>query len=154
MTLTLYTTSSERERMGKTLTQQVQVTGTLRGQDNGNKRSPTITVEANASNRATILACNYAYISEYDRYYFIGPMKPVTDKLIEIPLTCDVLETFKTGISNNMMILDRTELYNSQYVVDNSRAAENFPMVLTRSFSAGFNSPHYYLTVASSIEGS
>lgn len=152
MTLTLYTTSSEKNRIGKALNQQIQITGTLRASDRGNMRNPVITVETTASNNATVLSCNYAYITEFGKYYFIGDKRTVSDKLVELPLTCDVLESFSASILNTKAVIARSEGYNSPYLNDISRPIYNWPAVLTKTFSTGFDSPHYYLTVASSVE--
>ena len=146
MTLTLYTTSSEKNRIGKTLTQQAQKTGVLRPSDNGNLRTPVITVEYSA----TVLSCNYAHISEYNRYYFIVNKTPISNDRIELQLKCDVLESFKNEIKNNEMLIDRSEYNTNTFLVDNSRPVFNYPMVLTKNFSTGFDSFKYYLTVASS----
>lgn len=154
MTLTLYTTSSERNRIGKSLVQQIQITGTLRAGDSGNMINPTITIESTAANISTVLSCNYAYITEYNRYYFIGDKKTVSDKLVELPLECDVLESFKTSILENDVLVGRSEQNTSDYISDGQRPLYNFPMVLTKEFPYGMNSLHFYLTVATSYEGS
>lgn len=150
MTINLYTTSSEKNRINKTVTLVHTLTGALL--DDCTVENPTITIEM-TDNQSSILGCNYAYITEFDRYYFIEDKAVNDDNFVTIQLKVDVLMSYATAIMNTEMLIERSELYNSPYVTDNQKMAENFPMVLTRSFSGGFNSPHFYLTVASSVEG-
>lgn len=151
MTIILYTTASEENRINKVLTTVTTLTGTLR--EDTNVENPYITIDM-TNTQTDILKCNYAYITEFGRYYFIIDKKIINNNFIELQLRVDVLKTYATEILNNEVLIERSEFYNEPYIVDNQRMAYNFPMVLTKKFSTGFDSPHYYLTVASSVEGS
>lgn len=41
---------------------------------------------------------NYAHITELDRYYLVTDARRVNNKLIQLDLHCDVLETYKADI--------------------------------------------------------
>lgn len=45
--------------------------------------------------------CNYCYIEEFKRYYFIRSVESVTKTVWKLYLDCDVLESFKTDILNS-----------------------------------------------------
>lgn len=44
--------------------------------------------------------CNYCWIEEFDRFYFIRNVRNITTTIWELVLECDVLETFKKDILN------------------------------------------------------
>lgn len=156
MTITFYTTASPVNKITKSLSTGVSVTGTLR--NSTEIESPTIigldisTIPA--ADRSNVINANYVYIAEFNRYYFITNQHKRSDKLIDFDLQVDVLYTYATQILNQNCLIERSQFYGSQYINDSLKPVYNFPMVLTKAFSSGFDSFHYYLTVASSVEGS
>ena len=46
--------------------------------------------------------CNYCWIEEFDRFYFIRNVRNITNNIWELVLECDVLETFKNDILNGV----------------------------------------------------
>jgi len=46
--------------------------------------------------------CNYCWIEEFDRFYFIRNVRNITTNIWELVLECDVLETFKNDILNGV----------------------------------------------------
>ena len=48
---------------------------------------------------------NYAYIDEFDRYYFISDIETVGESLFNFYLECDVLETYKEDILSGTGLL-------------------------------------------------
>lgn len=62
---------------------------------------------------------NYAYISEWERYYFIDPknVEVIGENRYQIMLSCDSLTTFADQIIGVPCIIDRTENYGgSRYI--------------------------------------
>ena len=62
---------------------------------------------------------NYAYISEWGRYYFIDPknVEVIGENRYQIRLSCDSLTTFADQIIGVPCIIDRTESYGgSRYI--------------------------------------
>lgn len=58
---------------------------------------------------------NYAYISDFGRYYFISDVTVVRGMLWEFSLTCDVLATYKTVIgAHSAYILRSAHSYNGK----------------------------------------
>ena len=151
MTINLYTTKSEKNRINKTTTLISSLSGTLK--DDCQVENPTITIDM-TNVQSSILSCNYAYIPDFNRHYFIEDKAVDNNNFVTIQLRVDVLMTYASTILNTPMLIERSQYYNSQYIVDNQKMAENFPMVLTKTFSTGFDSPKFYLTVASYTEGS
>lgn len=102
MNITLYVNNSEKNKIGKNLTNDFSLSGTLR--DVTNIINPVILIELNE-----IGNYNYCYISSFKRYYFITDITVIRTGLFAISLTVDVLESFKTDIKNLSVILLNTQ---------------------------------------------
>lgn len=102
MDITLYVNNSEKNKIGKNLTNDFSLSGTLR--DATSIINPIILVELNE-----IANYNYCYISNFKRYYFITDITVIRTGLYAISLSVDVLESFKSDIKNLSVILLNTE---------------------------------------------
>ena len=67
---------------------------------------------------AEILTCNYAYIKEFNRYYFVTDIISLNRNLWRINLRCDVLMSFYGGIKNLNALISRNEFTFNNYIVD------------------------------------
>lgn len=61
---------------------------------------------------------NYAYIPEYNRYYFIDPPTIANNKIFMLSLHVDVLMSFKSSIRNLVGIISRQENQYNLYLPD------------------------------------
>jgi hypothetical protein len=102
MNITLYVNNSEKNKIGKNLTNDFSLSGTIR--DVTNIINPVILIELNE-----IGNYNYCYIPSFKRYYFITDITVIRTGLFAISLTVDVLESFKTDIKNLSVILLNTQ---------------------------------------------
>lgn len=102
MNITLYVNNSEKNKIGKNLTNDFSLSGTLR--DVTNIINPVILIELNE-----IGNYNYCYIPNFNRYYFITDIAVIRTGLFAISLMVDVLESFKTDIKNLSVILLNTQ---------------------------------------------
>lgn len=102
MNIILYVNNSEKNKIGKNLTNDFSISGTLR--DATNIINPVILIELNE-----IGNYNYCYISSFNRYYFITDITVIRTGLYAISLMVDVLESFKTDIKNLSVILLNTQ---------------------------------------------
>lgn len=94
--------------------------------------------------------CNYMYISEFERYYFITAKTIPYDTELILSGKVDVLRTYAVDIMNLNAIVERNSVNYNNYLIDHSAQAYNFPMVLTKRFPRPFGALNYYLTVAGS----
>ena len=78
--------------------------------------NPVITL--NVKDYDWVIQCNYIFISDFNRYYFIDDIK-IVNALIEISMTCDVLESFKNDILNSTQIIARQENKKNLSIIDN-----------------------------------
>lgn len=102
MIITFYNSLSERKVIKKTLTNALNLSGTLR--EATSVTNPIITVESNS----TIVSYNYCYIPEFSRYYFVVDVKSMRNNLWAITLKVDVLMSFQKAILNTPAIIDHT----------------------------------------------
>lgn len=86
MNITLYVNNSEKNKIGKNLTNDFSLSGTLR--DATNIINPVILIELNE-----IGNYNYCYIPNFNRYYFITDITVIRTGLFAISLMVDVLES-------------------------------------------------------------
>lgn len=102
-TISLFKTASENNRVVKVLTDEKQLSGELRNQTS--VLNPTIRIES-ADNISTY---NYAYISEFGRYYYITDIVSVRTNLWVVSLRCDILMSYKDEIQSMNVILNNTQ---------------------------------------------
>lgn len=107
MEITLCVNNSEKNKIGKLLSNNNVFFGTLRGETS--VTNPVILMEID---NPTIY--NYAHIPEFKRYYFITDMISIRKGLWRISMKVDVLESFKTSINEISVILSDSENVGSE----------------------------------------
>lgn len=121
MTIKLYKTTSEKNRLNKSLTDELVLTGYLREQCSVTK--PVIKIE-----QTTNLALyNYVYIEDFNRYYYITDIKTIRNNLWELSLDVDVLMTYKNSIYNTVGLINHADLnqyLNDENIVTNSKCTK------------------------------
>ena len=68
----------------------------IKYKDNTDLVTPTIIV--NDKNEMNFQECNYCYLADFNRYYFIRTIENMNNNLWGLHLECDVLESFKHDI--------------------------------------------------------
>lgn len=104
MYLNLYTCADDPKTVSKTLTAiasniPIKPTGSV------NLLKPTIIINYNS----TYLGANYAYLSEFDRYYFVGSPSVETGKQITFYLSVDVLYSWALDIRRSPATVIRSQ---------------------------------------------
>lgn len=94
-------------------------------------KDPVITF---AGNLAEYIKCNYAYIKDFNRYYFIDSVTSMADNLVEISFHLDTLTSYADNIFQGTAYVNRaSKLYDTK-IADNQR-----------SFLGTYNKEYYYL---------
>lgn len=142
MTIVLYNNTSEKNVLNKAshLTQVASLTGTLRS--GTNLVDPEIIVEL-----ATLPTFNYAYISEFNRYYFVKNITNVNNRLWSISLHCDVLYTYKDNILNLEAEVERNEFDYDLLLDDPQREFESkydLEIIEAGNVELEFDFPKYF----------
>ena len=144
MTIKFYNNLSDKIVVDKNITQiGADMTGTLR--ENCSVIDPIIKVEGIVGSNIT--SCNYAYISEFGRYYYITNIVCV-GKLFEVHMHVDVLMSYRGDIRSNSAVVSRQEKQYNLYLQDGVFKEQANPHYEIKQFPSGFTSFNFILAVA------
>lgn len=145
----LYKTTAENNRLDKTLTDTITLSGTLREQCS--IIAPDVLIETSTN----ISMYNYCYIAEFGRYYFIKNITSIRQGLWRISLKCDVLMTYNTQIKTLECIVDRSSSNYNALIHDPEFMMQSNTRVRTKTFDYTFTPSDgtYLLTVVSPYVG-
>lgn len=130
--INLYNNNSEDKKVGKKLTNYGTLTGTLKS--GCSLITPEILVQSDKP-----ILCNYAYIPNFGRYYFVTDVVSVRNNMYILILKRDVLESFKNGIYKNTAVLERSQYYWNLYLQDASMPIASNILTNTQAFNVSFN---------------
>lgn len=141
MNIKFYYNSSEKNKIGKSLSKTLSLTGNLH--EECSVTNPVILVEVES-----LINYNYCYIEEFKRYYFINDVVSVRNNLWRVSLKCDVLESFKKDILNLSCIVDKqqNQSYNN-YIDDGSYINRADSFVEIANYQNGFNSNGEFILI-------
>lgn len=141
ISLTLYRNDSDTNVVNKSITSLLAVTGTLK--ERTSILNPSILVQGTLPT-----TCNYFYISEFGRYYYIDDVVSVTNDTFQITGHVDVLQTYATEIRASTGIIARQENAWNLYVDDGAFKVYQNPKFRIDLFPSGFSSLNFILAVA------
>ena len=132
MTIKLYKTPSEVNKVIKVLNDELSLTGELR--ESSSIITPIIKIEED-----DLTDYNYAYIPEFGRYYFITNITSVRNNLWEVAMRVDVLMTYADEIKANTAVIARNSNLWNLYYQDEQFKILNYETIQTKAFSASLN---------------
>ena len=138
--ITLQKNSSPLNQIGKTITDIVTLSGTLK--DPSAIINPEIVVETTAAN---IKSSNYLTISEFGRKYFIDEVVSVRNNLWKITAHVDVLDSFKSEILSNKAVVSRQENDFNLLLNDGVFKCQQNPRFYYREFPSGLGNFNFIL---------
>lgn len=115
MLVNLYFNSSEAYDSNKNLTQ-LSTLSDVHPVEGFDIETPVLKI--GSVNQSTLNNVNYAYIPEFNRYYFVDPPTVVNNKVYMLSLRVDVLTSFKSAINNLVAIIARQENEYNLYLPD------------------------------------
>ena len=142
MLLTLYNNKSDKNVIGKDLTENLEITSQLK--EETSLLYPAFIVKSNSS----IFNSNYLQASDFGRFYYIKDIKKAPGGVMIISCEVDPLESFKSEILNNTGIISRQEFKWNLYLNDRAFRTYQNPQIITKSFPSGFNTLEFVLSVA------
>lgn len=140
-TISLFKTVSENNRVVKTLTDEKQLSGELRNQTS--VLNPSIVIESTEN----ISTYNYAYISEFSRYYYITEIISVRTNCWAISLRCDVLMSYKTEINSIVGVVVRQENNPNTLIADGYEKIQSNKEIEFLYYPQAFNKTLQYVLV-------
>lgn len=143
MNIVLYRNVSENNAVNKNLTELTTLSGTLREQSS--IIDPVITMTDIDEH---ISSMNYAYIPQFNRYYFITNIESVKNGLWRVSFHVDVLFTYREQIKSNHAIIERNEVEYDLKLNDGLFKTQQNPRIAQFPFPSGFNTWNYVLAIA------
>lgn len=146
MTITLYNNSSDPLVVDKSLSNALTLTGDLR--EMCDVENPSLLIEG-----TTLLNYNYAYIPEFNRYYFFKkPPTAVAKNLMVLELTEDYLMSYKTEIKATKAIIKRQERLYNKYLNDSDALSYSYEILSAYAFDTPFTKTSVpYLTMLGGV---
>lgn len=112
MLMKLYTTKTPNNTIGKVLENETEYNIKFKSQ--ADRTKPVVILMSE-----TMIDFNYAYIPDFNRYYFVESIEVTPNKIYNISLRCDVLESFKNDILASSGFVNQqttpNKYYNSDY---------------------------------------
>lgn len=145
MHVTFYRNNSEDNAINKSLTPVTSLNAVV-AKGNIDVVNPTLIVEFDSDYSDSI---NYAYIDEYDSYYFLNKPINMTGSRTAIQLRRDPLETFKSDILQLTAIIDKTQdrSKSNLYLNDGSFVVQCNEYNRVINFPDGFNEDGEYILI-------
>lgn len=126
MDVTLYTNSSDKRYLNKSLTSYGSYSG-LTIKDSMDILTPTFIIGNFGSVAADIMGfVNYCYIPNLSRYYYITDKKLLTGTRIQFTCLVDPLYTYRNAILNCNGTAVRNENQSFSYIVDDQVPVESY----------------------------
>lgn len=126
--ITFLKNKSDNNVMGKTFsTTQLKIEGKLLF--NNSITTPVFLIKGN------IVDYNYAYIAEFNRFYYISDVIVQTNGMCEVHFNADPLQSFKDSIKDCKGICERSQKRNNMYINDGALITQQDSNVFTKQFS-------------------
>lgn len=111
MLMKLYTTKTPNNTIGKVLENETEYN--IKFKSKADRTKPVVVLMSE-----TMIDFNYAYIPDFNRYYFVESIEVTPNKIYNISLRCDVLESFKNDILKSSGFVNQQTITNKYYNSD------------------------------------
>lgn len=145
MKVTFYRNNSEDNAINKSLTPVITLNNVI-AKGNVDVVNPTVIVEFDDDYTEDI---NYAYIEDFDSYYFLDRPIVMTGTRCAVQLKRDALETFKSDVLQLTAIIDKTQdrSKSNLYLNDGSFVVQCNEYNRVINFPNGFNENGEYILI-------
>ena len=130
MKIILYNQSNDVRKVSKTLGTAIAQFPDAVARDSFDVRRGEITIVTSTD----ISKCNYCYIEELDRYYYITDITIQRNNVWLLSLKCDVLMTFAGGIRALNGTVDRQQNKYNGYIPDGEYKQLAYSQITTKAF--------------------
>ena len=154
--ITLYSNKASNEVIDKSaaLVKIEDLTGDFRSSVSVLNPIIQITPTATSTAAKILSECNYIYIQELSRYYYVTNITCVANNIFELECRVDVLMSWKTAILAQDVIVSRNEKEYQLYLDDTVLKVYNNPNITVYHFKdehdneMGFSEAHFILALA------
>ena len=148
MTIKLYNNKSRANKINKVLDNEASFTGEFI--EDTSMEGPTFTLEV--ADDTAFTNYNYAYIEEFEKYYFIVNKTIEEANIIRLNLAPDVLMTYKAQLVNCPAIISRASQLWNLYLQDSSRQTQQNQNTYIKEFPNALDSISFILITAGSYQ--
>lgn len=144
MEIKFYNNKSDNRCIRKELLNEYSLSGNLR--DACSLLEPVLNIES-----SNVIRFNYAYIPDFQRYYFIKKITSIRNGVWELELEVDPLMSFKGDILALQVVVEKqaSSAIGDEYIDDGSLVTSSETFTTVYNFSKGFNNnPEYILITA------
>lgn len=131
ITITLMNTSSAHNVVHKQMTTLKTITGTLK------EDTFMENIVTNVEYFSDYYQCNYAYIPEFHRYYYVR-VELIDGAQVRLIMKSDALTSFYDGYKNSKIIAKRSSTNCNPNIVDTASPFKPQPKVIHRRTNFGF----------------
>lgn len=133
MIITLYNNKSNNDVVHKALTEIVTLTGVLK--DDTEVETPYIVI----NKPANFINCNYAYIPDFGRYYYISKRKTLSGQRVALTLKSDALTSFFESYKTSQVIAKRSTSHYNLFIQDDAVTHLPQPIYIYRKLNFAFS---------------
>lgn len=127
-------------KINKTPVEKFTLTGELK--EESSVVDPVITIQYENP-----IDANYAYIPEFNRYYYIKDITSVRNGYWRITMHTDVLKTFSEGILSSPCIVAKSSSRFNLYLNDSDYKCLQDDIIMTQTFPQGFDIAGSYYVI-------
>jgi hypothetical protein len=142
MNIKLYYNASDNRYINKTLLSELSINGTLK--EETSLLNPIINIKSES-----VLRYNYAYISDFKRYYYVVKIESVRTGIWRLYLQVDPLMSFKGDILSLKVVVNKQsdDSNGDEYIDDGSLVTDNLIFKNVYNFPNGFNDTGEYILI-------
>ena len=136
-TANLYIINDDKRKLEKNLTNIIKENVNIFYKDATEFIRPTIILDYDGT--WNMRDCNYIYLSDKNRYYFVKSHKMLAGKIIEYSLEVDVLKSHELGIRQLRCTVLRNENLANGYLHDSSYKTYAYQQVTCKMYPKSIN---------------
>ena len=140
--ITFYNNNSDRRCVNKNLTNAKTISGKIKSQYTSSGISIDIDVSV-----AGITPFQFNYMKYDNKFYYIDNVDFVSQNIIRLNCSVDLLETYKAQILKQAAVLERSQNIYSRYIDDDKLVLNAYKRVQTKVFPVSFTPSSSYVIV-------
>ena len=140
--MTLYTNISNDNVLNKNITKICDITSISLKQSTS-LENPVMIIDTTYD----LTNCNYAYVEEWDKYFYINNIDLMPGGLYSLSMHVDVLMTYASEILNIPATIERSQNEYNPYINDGTYVSDSREFVSVVNFNTGFNDTGEFILI-------
>ena len=140
--ITFYNNNSDRRCINKNLTNAMTISGNIKSQYTSSSISFDIDVSL-----AGITPFKFNYMKYDNKFYYIDNVDFLSQNIIRMNCSVDLLESYKSQILKQTAVLERSQNIYSRYIDDDKLVLNAYKRVQTKAFPVRFTPSSSYVIV-------